>query len=216
VTPDSRLAQELRRMVHAFCREHPSRGRVIRRTLNLGARVVAHWEPLYGLARTIQGARRHPAPPDGIQPTPGNWLSDGTQSEEWRRLPVRPELRMAAYNFQNWAKDAVFRRELETHYRRFLHGLAEVTLPAPSQGVLSHFTIRVAASERDRIRQRLWKHGIDTGDIFGFPRYCDPAMFPHAFTASRELINLPMDRGVTVAHVRCMAGVLGMNSGEQA
>ncbi|MGO9125724.1 MAG: DegT/DnrJ/EryC1/StrS family aminotransferase [Terriglobales bacterium] len=212
ITRDRRLAQELRRTIQVSCRNDPGRGEVLGRTLVLGARLVAHWKPIYGSARKIVTPRPQSTKSDGIQSPPDGWSRAGTESEEWRRLPIRPELKMVAFNFQNWARNAASRRALETQYRNLLQGLAGVTLPAPSPGVLSHFTIRVPASDRDRIRERLWKRGFDTGDLFGFPGYCDPAMFPNSFRASRELINLPMDRGVTVASIQSIARTLRMDS----
>jgi dTDP-4-amino-4,6-dideoxygalactose transaminase len=208
LTRDRHLAQELRRMVRDSCVESPPPWPAIWRTLSLGARVVAHLKPFYGFARKIQSLRLHTPQVGELQPPPDNWFREGTRGREWRRLPVRPELRMVAHNFKNFARNAISRRELEAHYRRFLQGSARVALPAASQGALSHFTVRIPALERERARQRLWSHGIDTGNLFGFPRYCDPATYPHAFKASQELINLPMDRGVAVKHVRSMAMLL--------
>src|SRR5262249_25458291 len=102
-------------------------------------------------------------------------------------------------------------RELEAHYRRLLRGFPKVTLPPPSSGALSHFTIRVPASEREFARERLWKQGIDTGTLFGFPSYCDSSLFPNASRASQELINLPMDPGLTMKHLNSIARTLGLN-----
>jgi hypothetical protein len=212
VTQDHHLAQELRRMVQVTCREGLSRGHAIQRTLLLAARVMAHWGPLYGFGRKIRNMLQSPRTSGRPQQLPSKWSRDGSQGPEWRRLPLRPELRMVAYNFRTLAENAVFRRELEGRYRRLLQDLPQVVLPALSQGVMSHFTIRVSAPEREKIRKRLWRHGVDTGDLFGFPSYCDPVMFPNAFKASQELINLPMDPRLTTKCIQLMARLLGDDS----
>jgi dTDP-4-amino-4,6-dideoxygalactose transaminase len=199
VTHDKHLAQELSRMVRASCDSSRSPWLPIRRTLTLGATQIAHWRIFYGTARRIQSLRPE------VPPNTAAWSNEETKGEEWRRLPVDPELKMVAHNFLRFSKDAAERRRLECEYRRHLRGLSDVMLPAPSEAVLSHFTIRVPASERQATRQCLWRHGIDTGNIFGFPRYCDPSVFPNAFRCSQELVNLPMDCRVSVTDIRRIA-----------
>jgi len=213
LTHDKSLARELRCMVQALSVGDSHTWLSVQRTLVLGARVLAHWPPFYGFARKIQGLRH---PPTNLLTPPENWSREGTQGEEWRRLPVRPEIRMLAHNLQNFSRNAAARRELETHYRRFLQGVEGVDLPALALGALSHFAIRVPASEKQPIRQRLWKHGIDAGDVIGLPSYSNPTIFPNAFKAGQELLNLPMGRGVTIKHVRSIASLFGVNSSKEA
>jgi dTDP-4-amino-4,6-dideoxygalactose transaminase len=208
VTHDKLFAQELSRMVRASCDSRLSPWLPIRRALTLGATQVAHWKILYGTARRIQSLRPE------IPPNTATWSNEETKGKEWRRLPVGTELKMVAHNFRNFSNDAAERRRLESAYRSNLQGLSGVVLPAPSEAVLSHFTIRIPAPERDATRQRLWRLGIDTGNIFGFPRYCDPAAFPNAFRCSQELVNLPMDRRLTVNDVRRIRGLLSRDGGK--
>lgn len=212
LTHDKNLAHEIHRMVQVSCARDSSPWLKLRRTLDLGTRVIAHWPPFYAFARKIQSLRH---PPSRLLTLPENWFREGTQGEEWRRLPVRPELRMLAHNIRNFSRNSAARRELETHYRHFLRGVPEVDLPAASIGALSHFTIRVPASEKEPIRQRLWKHGFDAGDVIGLPSHCNPTLFPIAYQATHELINLPMGRGVTFKHVQAIASLLGVNSQEE-
>ena len=213
LTHDKNLARELHRMVQVSCVEDSSPWLKVRRTLDLGARVIAHWPPFYGFARKIQGLRH---PPTNLLTPPESWSREGTQGEEWRRLPVRPEVRMLAHNLSNFSRNAAARMDLETHFRRLLQGVEGVGLPPFSLGVLSHFTIRVPAPEKEPTRQRLLKHGIDAGDVIGLPSYCNPTIFPNAFEAAQELLNLPMGRGVTIKHVRSIASLLGLNSQKEA
>lgn len=208
LTRDGHLAKELGRMVRESCVKRATLWLKIERTFSLGTRVIAHLKPLYRLARKIQNFRNRVPQMDGLKRPPDCWSQEATLGVEWRRLPVQPELKMIAYNFQHLAGNAASRRHLEAHYRSFLQGRPGVALPAASRGALSHFTIRIPASERAGIRGKLWRNGIDTGDIFGFPNYCDPGMYPHAFKASQELINLPMDHRVTVRNVQSIATLL--------
>ena len=209
LTQDKSLARELHRMVQVSCVGDFSPWLKVQRTLELGARVLAHWPPLYGFARKIQGLRH---PPSKLLTLPKNWSREGTQGEEWRRLPVRPEIRMVVHNFVNFAEDAISRRELEHTYRCLLQGLNGVVLPAPSNGALSHFTIRLPALAKEPTRQKLWKHGIDAGDVIGFPSYCNPTIFPNAFKAGQELLNLPMSQGLKLRHIQSIAKILSSGS----
>jgi hypothetical protein len=174
LTQDRHLAQEFRRVVQEPCVGNP--GPPIWRTLRFWARVAAHSKPFYGLARKIQNLWLHLTQIVGLQPPPDSWYRESTPGKEWCQLPVRSELKLVAHNFKNFARNATSRRELEAHCRRFLQGLAGVVFPASSREVLSHFTIRIPAPERERTRKKLWRHGIDTGNLFSFPGSCDPAM----------------------------------------
>jgi dTDP-4-amino-4,6-dideoxygalactose transaminase len=208
VTRDRYLAQELRRTVRASCGEDNSLKQNFQGALVLGGRIIAHSKLLYGFARKIQSLKNNSLRRSVVEPYPTSWSQPGTEGKEWHRLPGRPELRMIVHNLSNYKEYAAYRRELESRYRTLLRSVTGIVMPPPSIGVLSHFTIRVTASKRELIRRELWRQGIDTGDIFGYPRYFDPASFPNAFRATEEIINLPMDRGVTEKHVLTIARML--------
>ena len=205
LTHDRSFSRELRRIVRDSCTGKPASWFNAKRTLTLGARVMAHWSPFYRFARTFQDLRH---PPRRLLIPPENWHHDGTQGEEWRRLPVVPELKMLARNLKTFPANAAVRRKLEHQFRESFRGIDGITLPTPSVGVLSHFTIRVPAATKEPIRQGLWRHGIDAGDVIGLPSYCDPAVFPNAFKASQELLNLPIDPKITAGHIQTIADIL--------
>ena len=88
--------------------------------------------------------------------------------------------------------------------RRYHHNLAGANgllLPPISPFALSHFTIRVDASIRNRVKEELIKLGVYTISLWTFSPHLNPQEFPNAARLCAEVINLPLSPWMTPAQV---------------
>ncbi|MBL9175026.1 MAG: DegT/DnrJ/EryC1/StrS aminotransferase family protein [Verrucomicrobiales bacterium] len=84
------------------------------------------------------------------------------------------------------------RLDLAQRYARNLAGAEGIVLPEFSPQALSHFTIRVPASARTLLRQRLYDAGIGTSTLWRLPPGLNPDQLPNAHRLSLEVVNLPL------------------------
>jgi dTDP-4-amino-4,6-dideoxygalactose transaminase len=96
------------------------------------------------------------------------------------------------------------RRVLAQEYHRLLAPIANVTLPQEQSGgygVWNQYSIRVPATDRDRIRTQLQERGISTTVYYPIPLHLQPAyqhlgyrvgQLPIAERACQEVICLPI------------------------
>lgn len=96
------------------------------------------------------------------------------------------------------------RRILAQEYHRLLAPIADVVLPQElpgGRGVWNQYSIRVPATDRDRIRTQLQAVGISTAVYYPIPLHLQPVyqslgyrvgQFPIAERACREVIGLPI------------------------
>ena len=57
------------------------------------------------------------------------------------------------------------------------------------------------AAVRQGVRQCLWKTGIDVGTLFPFPSYLSANDFPNTKNVTSEILNLPLDPGLTLDEI---------------
>jgi dTDP-4-amino-4,6-dideoxygalactose transaminase len=81
-------------------------------------------------------------------------------------------------------------------------GIKQIPLPATS---ISHYVIRVNASQREVIRRSLWGAGIDTAVHFPFPPYLSPEEYPRSKEVGAEILNLPLDHRLSLKKVDYIA-----------
>jgi dTDP-4-amino-4,6-dideoxygalactose transaminase len=199
---DPRLAEAMREQRH----HRLGRGSVLlglARALALVARTLAHEPWLYRLSRGLQewrarraGAARPDAAAESTAPGP-----------EWR-LPStgvdRAVLRHLCARFETEAAHRLAQAQL---YDVALADI-EAVQPPVTQQARSHYTVRVAPGARDRVREQLWRAGVDAGTLFGLPPALDAADFPEAHAAARALLNLPLGYGVAARDVERIAASL--------
>ena len=210
ITQDESLAAELRKHL-AKVVQSPIRRWEPCRSFMGALRIAAHWEWLYSHVRGASDRKCSMRGPDARNGEPEG-LKGGL---EWSLMPSRTEAGIICRGFLDGPKMAELRIKQEGWYRAALDGVRGVILPAKAQGALSHFTIRVAPSQRQALRSRLWAAGIDTGTLFPFAPYLDPGNYPNTFLATQELINLPLGHSLlqsSVSKVReSIQGVFGLD-----
>lgn len=104
-----------------------------------------------------------------------------------------------------------------------LDGLAGVQTPRVADAVVHvyhQYTIRVEASERDRLRQALQEeHGVGSGVYYPIPNHRLPSLakfapgleLPETERAAREVLSLPVHPSLTAADLdRIVAGVVSV------
>jgi dTDP-4-amino-4,6-dideoxygalactose transaminase len=89
------------------------------------------------------------------------------------------------------------RLELARRYQEKLAGAKGLLLPPVSPFALSHFTVRVDAGIRNRLKEELYRRGIYTISLWTFSAYLDPQEFPNAARICNEVINLPLSPWMT-------------------
>ena len=108
-------------------------------------------------------------------------------------------LRVKLPHLAGWAQA---RRDIAARYREALSHVEAIKLPAEdssAQSVYHQFTVRVA--QRDRVQQRLNENGVQTMVYYPVPLHLqivhadlgyNEGDFPHAETAARTCLSLPM------------------------
>jgi dTDP-4-amino-4,6-dideoxygalactose transaminase len=109
------------------------------------------------------------------------------------------------------------RRQLAGEYDEALQGTG-VRLPVRAPGRTHTFHIyTVTADDRDALRDRLARFGIESAVCYHVPLHLQPALarpghaeedFPVAEAASREVLSLPMFPQLTSEEVRRVAAVI--------
>lgn len=159
------------------------------------ARVMAHQPAVYGPLRKRRSTT-DPATTFADQPF-------SAATAEWHRGVSPLHGMLALDNADRAAVWSEQRRRLTADYREALAEVIPDGLPTATTAACSHFCLRVPAAVRSRLRQHLWDHGVDAATLFPVPRdLCPPHRFPHATTASREVLNLPLSTQLTDAHTQ--------------
>lgn len=104
------------------------------------------------------------------------------------------------------------RSSIAMTYSHSLQDVAAVTLPSHAKDVWHQYVIRVA--NRDRFRNQLLEHGIET--LIHYPRcpadqnaFCDSGIeTPYARELSQTVISLPLDPFLTLAQVNRVVEVV--------
>ncbi len=173
-----------------------------RRALDACARTVGNQPMIHALARTLRDAwrREKPASLAGAEsasdPTP--IIANGP---EWKLSSTRVDRGLALWNLEHARAAHVARVQLAARYQMNLAGATGVRIPKPSADALSHFTVRLDARIRNRVKAQLYAAGINTVTLWAFSGRLNPKDFPLAFRASSEVLNLPLSPGMTVNEV---------------
>lgn len=160
------------------------------------ARIAAHTPVLYGPLRSRKASQTGPPATFTDQPF-------SLQTHEWHRGVSALHALLALDNADQASGWSQQRRRLATRYRTVLTDvLTAENLPAETEAALSHFCLRVPAGLRTGIREQLWNQGIDAAMLFPTPTdLCSPGDFPHATTASAQVLNLPLSCQLTDSHI---------------
>ena len=162
-------------------------------------RTLAHQRAVYGLMRKIKQTKPGKKQGRGPKPAgfPARWAGVKNVSAEWFAPSIYLDRRLALYNLNRVEHYCQRRIAQAARYQKNFEGSALVTSPRLSVHALSHFTIRVNPAIRQGVRERLWKKSIDVGTLFPFPSYLPANDFPNTKNVTSEILNLPLDPGLT-------------------
>jgi dTDP-4-amino-4,6-dideoxygalactose transaminase len=180
-------------------------------------RAAAHYPLIYGTTRQLwyqaQALRRrsrrsaaapeaNPAPPENLTPEfPGAWATDQTCGAEWRLPSTYSDRRLALWNLRASTDAHATRLEQAARYQQNLAAVPGLRLPPKSAYALSHYTVRVSAECRDRMKEALRRRGVYTVSLWTFYAHLDRHKYPNAFRLSSEVINLPLSPWLKLTQV---------------
>jgi dTDP-3-amino-3,4,6-trideoxy-alpha-D-glucose transaminase len=108
------------------------------------------------------------------------------------------------------------RRRLAACYGEALRDCPGISLVRHTAGSVYHLFV-VRAQRRERLREYLAQHGVQTGVHYPVPLHLQPAFedcglkrgdLPHAERACREIVSLPMRPGLTESDVTRVSGII--------
>jgi DegT/DnrJ/EryC1/StrS aminotransferase family len=189
---DGTLAQEVRKIRDHYLRSEPLRGRFIHNTEIL-LRTWSHLSLIYGTMRRLKEAHSKSAGDDeetviGFHPNPKQDLAN-----EYTRPLTALDRFLGMHNLQLLTEYHEQRIRLSHRYASHFAGNPLIKQPQLPITSISHYVIRVNASQREAIRRLLWRAGIDTGVVFPFPTYLSPEEYPRSKELGAEILNLPLD-----------------------
>jgi dTDP-4-amino-4,6-dideoxygalactose transaminase len=220
------LAEEVRRLRDLAAAAGDAR-LLLRRALGIGLRTAAHYPWVYALSwrlwyrgrPLVQRAGRwlrgkgSPGPatarPAGGAQFPRAWSDPNSCSAEWRLPSTRVDRGLALWNLGHAARSHAARLALARRYQENLEGAKGIARPPPSETALSHYTIRLDAAIRDRVKERLWQQGVYTISLWTFPEHLHRERFPGTFRLSSEVINLPLSPWMSTGQVDRVCELLG-------
>lgn len=132
---------------------------------------------------------------------PAAWTDDHTCGTEWRLPSTRVDRGLALRNLETAALVHAKRVALAARYHRNLSGQTGFTLPPTSPFALSHYTVRVAAEIRTRVKEELYRRGVYTISLWTFSAHLNPQDFLNASRCCAEVINLPLSPWMSEANV---------------
>ena len=197
-TGDCRLAKEVRK-IRDTALARGGLGLAGRRITMISLRTAAHYPWVYSLTRKLwyQGrsmlscARRarwgEPMPARtaaAATALPSGWSAASTAGPEWSLPSTYLDRRLALWNLEQTAAAYPSRLALARRYHENLEGARGLVRPKPSPYALSHYTVRLDASMRDMVRERLCQAGVYTVSLWTFPVVLDRHEFPNAFRLS--------------------------------
>ena len=212
-TQDAALADEVRKIRDAMLAAGSFK-LTIKRSLGISLRTAAQHPLVFSATRKLwyqAGAMRSrlrkktsTPPPAAATPAsgfPAAWADDKTCSPEWRLPSTHVDRGLALRNLETAGVVHAKRLELARRYHHNLAGANGLLLPPISPFALSHFTIRVDASIRNRVKEELIKLGVYTISLWTFSPHLNPQEFPNAARLCSEVINLPLSPWMTPAQV---------------
>ncbi|MEQ9410555.1 MAG: DegT/DnrJ/EryC1/StrS family aminotransferase [Fuerstiella sp.] len=197
LTQSDQIADMLRRNLALDADQARLRNR-LRWNLSMLLRTLAHEPAIYGPLRHRQMRRQRHASDQAT--------SFHTNSHEWHRSTTALHVNICLRNLKTSPSCEATRCRLSDEYRRQLRAFSEFMILPPNESQpLSHFSIRVPGPARDKLKDGLWRQGIDAGTLFPFPHHeCAARRFPDAARAAGEVLNLPLSNQLnrrTVIHI---------------
>lgn len=212
-TRDAALAAEVRQLRDARLSVGDSK-LTLKRSLSIGLRTAAQHPLAFSATRKLwyqvnhlRSRRQKPSaslPPAAAAPAfafPATWADDQSCGVEWRRPSTRVDRGLALRNLETAAVVHARRLQLAERYGKNLAGAPGLRLPPVSPFALSHFTVRVDARLRNRVKEELMKLGVYTISLWTFSPHLDPQEFPNAARCCAEVINLPLSPWMNAAEV---------------
>ena len=212
-TRDVALAKEVRKIRDAMLTGGSSK-LTLKRSLGIGLRTAAQNPLVFSATRKLwyqANALRSRVrkKPDAPQTTaagqsfafPAAWPDDQTCGPEWRLPSTRVDCGLALRNLETAKIVHTKRLELARRYHNNLADGKALMLPPVSPFALSHFTVRVDARIRNRVKEELMKLGIYTISLWTFSPHLNPQEFPNAARICAEVINLPISPWMSEAQV---------------
>lgn len=212
-TRDSALAMEVRKRRDAFLIA-ASMKLTAKRAITIGLRTAAQhpWvfsvtRKLYYQAQSWRASRNpqaQPAPTPTTRPAggfPAAWTNDLSCSSEWRLPATRIDRELSLRNLDTAAAVHTRRVQLARRYHANLAGVPGLLRPPVSPFALSHYTIRVGAESRDRIKQELYLRGVYTISLWAFNTHLERSAYPNTALLCAEVISLPLSQWMNESQV---------------
>lgn len=204
-TRDAALAREVRKIRDAMLSAADSK-LTLKRCINISLRTAAQHPLIFSATRKLWyqvnalRSRRKAISPTSSVPAaaarsftfPTAWSYDNTCGAEWRVPSTRVDRGLALRNLKTAPVVQARRVELARRYHTNLAGTKGLLRPPVSEYALSHYTVRVDAAIRNRLKEELYRRGIYTISLWTFSEHLDPEKFPNAARICAEVINLPL------------------------
>ena len=213
LTRDSALANEVRKIRDAMLTA-ASFKLTAKRNLGISLRTAAQNPIVFSVTRKLwyqANALRSRRPKQTAAPQtaasapsfafPAEWSNDQTCVAEWRLPSTRVDRGLALRNLETAEVVHAKRLELARRYHNNLANAKGLLLPPVSPFALSHFTVRVDARIRNRVKEDLLKLGVYTISLWTFSPHLNPQEFPNAARICAEVINLPLSPWMSLAQV---------------
>jgi dTDP-4-amino-4,6-dideoxygalactose transaminase len=214
-TRDRGLAEEVRKIRDARL-AHGDFRLAAKRAVQTTLWTAAHYPLVFSLtrrlwhqalavrARLARERQRQPAfTPAADTPLgfPAAWTDEGTCSPEWRLPSTYVDRRLALWNLIASESAHATRLALARRYHENLADAPSVIRPPASPFALSHYTVRVRAWIRERVKEQLYRAGVYTDSLWAFSPHLDRQIIPKAFRLSSEVINLPLSPWMKTSQV---------------
>jgi dTDP-4-amino-4,6-dideoxygalactose transaminase len=181
----------------------------LKRATKTWLRTIGHNPMVYSAAKRLRPPGPVTSRPVGVaEKIPTAWMDDGTMSPEWREPGFGLDCGLAEWNLKQADFFHASRMEQARRYHENLNGVAGLVRPKTSKFALSHYTVRVAAGIRERLRQAMFQSGLHTLTLWEFRPYLDSNLFPNAFGRSCEVVNLPLIPGMSPGRVDEVCDIL--------
>lgn len=210
-TRDPALANELRKIRDPLLAAGSFK-LTLKRSIGIGLRTAAQNPLVFSVTRKLwyqaNALRPRVRPPISSPGAttfsagfPAAWSDDKTCGCEWRLPSTKVDRGLALRNLERAESVHAKRLTLARRYHDNLAGVNGIMRPPVSPFALSHYTVRVAAGIRNRVKEELLKLGVYTISLWAFNAHLNPQEFPNAFRLCSEVISLPLSPWMTMAQV---------------
>jgi len=216
-TRDAALAAEVRNLRDALAAPRDLK-LTLKRAASIGLRTAAQNPLVFSAARKLwyqaSALRSKPSPPKAAAPSPSTtgfptaWSDTKTYSPEWRLPSTHVDRGLALRNLELAETVHAKRLELARRYHTNLASVKGLILPPVSPFALSHFTVRVNAGIRSRLKDQLLRRGVYTISLWAFNAHLNPQEFPNAYRLCWEVVSLPLSPWMSVRQVDEVCEVL--------